>query len=467
MIDWPQTESKFGVTEIINRPVVVCKCDGCGRERDVRVRVKSRVVNGQMAWHCPKCVGQREDVRKKLQDSTVRQWKKEDYQEERKKCSLKLWEDEKFRNKVIAGDLRYHHGDQPVEDMLRDKHLRRLASGHDWRIKAKPWKHRTVEQQERFRLASRRWWNKNREKINELRQQYRDRRRLPIYGTTVRRCLEYKFFNIYGAHKSRYKIAGTPEPFPTTQQLAEILEKQRVGDSIKCHHCQKVVDVFHFDHLDGIKGERINPQRIVISCPYCNISRAHQNVKKISLDGYFIQQISREEANKLLIDHFLGTTKKGMEIFGLYKDAKLIGVASYSVSAHPGVGESLGVKDDEVMDLERLYVKPSDRIQNLMSWFIRRSIKYLHKLHPKLKAVVSYCEHQFEGGSHIAAGMIPLTCTHREKIYVDQKGDLHRRAEIYRKARSLGLREEQYANQIGLLKMTLPPKTKFLVPLEK
>ena len=148
-------------------------------------------------------------------------------------------------------------------------------------------------------------------------------------------------------------------------------------------------------------------------------------------------------------------------------DYRLIGVAAFSVPAHPSVGKSLGVKDDEIMDLERLFVIPKERVPNLMSWFIRRSTKYLHRLKPHLKAVVSFCEHQFEGGSHIAAGMIPLETKSKEKAYVDQEGKLHRRAKIYRKAKELGMREAEYAASQDLIKIVMPPKTKFLIPLDK
>ncbi|MDP1712558.1 MAG: hypothetical protein Q8K86_08885 [Candidatus Nanopelagicaceae bacterium] len=469
MIDWVLTSERVGTVPTLSgyRPKVVCRCDGCDTERVITVRKKSVVVDGQMTWFCSKCVGKREDVRAKLSATTKRKWSDKKYVTERRECSKRLWQDEKFAERVAAGDLRHYYGDST--DVAQERDKRRKKSAHNWRMSAKPWANMTPERQERQRLCSVRWWNKNREMLLEKQRAYRERHRLPIYGTTIQKCRQAKFFNIHHTHRSRYVIAGTPEPWPTTQQLEEILNRYIVGDKVQCHHCKKHVDMFHFDHLDGIRVEKVDPSRIVISCPYCNISRANKGVVNRTKIGdiYVVQQISVEEANAILVGHFLGRTNKATTSFGLYKEARLIGACCFAVPPHPGAGTSLGINDHELMDLDRLFVVPAERVSNLMSFFIRRSIKYLHKLKPGLKAVISYCEHQFEGGSHIAAGMIPLEGTRRDKVYLDGNGQMIRRTAVYRAARKEGMLEAQYAKFKGLIGVMTPPKTKFLVPLEK
>ena len=467
MIDWDLTAQRFGRRDFKgDKPKVVVRCDKCSKSREIRIRNKSKIIDGQMRWECPRCVALRASVRVKLSEATKKQWESEDYRRQRSKHSRELWLDEDFRQKVIHGELRHHYGDDADIEVERQKrrHIARLK----WQRKTKPWSKRTPEQEEKHRLCSIKWWQKNRERILELKKAYRRRQKLPIYGTTVAKCKKAKFFNIFFAHRARYVIAGTPEPYPTTQQLAEILEKYRKGSMIRCHHCQKVVSVFHYDHLGGITDKPVDASRIVISCPRCNLQRAHYNVRnRIKLDDYYVQEIEYCEANRLLKDHFLGVSKKIMKAFGLYKHDRLIGVAAFSVPAHPSVGHSIGVCDNEIMDLERLFVIPKERVPNLMSWFIRRSIRYLHKIKPHLKAVISFCEHQFEGGSHIAAGMIPLETHSKERMYVDKNGQLHRRVEIYRKARKAGMRESEYAASQQMIQVVMPPKTKFLVPLDK
>lgn len=61
MIDWDKTLARFGYSQPndfkgIKRPKVICACDGCGKERVITVRLKSRIYDNQMRWRCPSCV---------------------------------------------------------------------------------------------------------------------------------------------------------------------------------------------------------------------------------------------------------------------------------------------------------------------------------------------------------------------------------------------------------------------------
>jgi len=67
VIDWKLTEEQLNRTNISGyRPKVICRCDRCKTIQKITIRIKSRVVDDQMDWECPKCVGSRPAVKKKL-----------------------------------------------------------------------------------------------------------------------------------------------------------------------------------------------------------------------------------------------------------------------------------------------------------------------------------------------------------------------------------------------------------------
>lgn len=62
MIDWESTKKEFGFTDQtslhnIKRPKVICRCDVCHKSRAITIRVKSKIIDGQMKWKCHTCVG--------------------------------------------------------------------------------------------------------------------------------------------------------------------------------------------------------------------------------------------------------------------------------------------------------------------------------------------------------------------------------------------------------------------------
>jgi hypothetical protein len=114
MIDWNATKGNFGYgAECVKnayRPKVICRCDLCNKERIVTIRVKSRVVENQIDWKCPACIGQ--GLSEKFSESTKQCWldseyrsnqvdvkKSGEYLENQRKMGEERWEDSDYREK--------------------------------------------------------------------------------------------------------------------------------------------------------------------------------------------------------------------------------------------------------------------------------------------------------------------------------------------------------------------------------
>jgi hypothetical protein len=87
MINWEITFSQLGYDYDLlpksKRPMVICQCDHCHKTKPIRIRVKSKIVKGQMAWLCPACV--------KLRDS-----------DHISKQMTELWQNEVYRNHQLS-----------------------------------------------------------------------------------------------------------------------------------------------------------------------------------------------------------------------------------------------------------------------------------------------------------------------------------------------------------------------------
>lgn len=113
MINWDATYDQFGyTTDCLNvyRPKVICNCDVCGKEKVITIRVKSKVVDNQMAWKCHACVGS--SVACHLSQTTAQCWRdgtyrhnqlrikrSDDYLKHQADLSSKRWEDPEYRGK--------------------------------------------------------------------------------------------------------------------------------------------------------------------------------------------------------------------------------------------------------------------------------------------------------------------------------------------------------------------------------
>lgn len=100
MIDWDKTKIVFENFDINGyRPKVCIKCDNCGKESILTIRVKNKLKNNNIDWLCHKCIGKRNS--KILSDKTKKLWKNENYRNKISSNSQKMWNIEEYRSKIV------------------------------------------------------------------------------------------------------------------------------------------------------------------------------------------------------------------------------------------------------------------------------------------------------------------------------------------------------------------------------
>ena len=102
MINWTETKTQYGYDTIptIKRPKVICACDKCGKQRSIIIRVRSRIVDGQMPWLCQSCVKLAESLQ--ISVRMKKQWQNEEYRKSTSKSLKKLWENKDYRERHNA-----------------------------------------------------------------------------------------------------------------------------------------------------------------------------------------------------------------------------------------------------------------------------------------------------------------------------------------------------------------------------
>jgi hypothetical protein len=114
MINWNKTHKKFGYASLVDlkgikRPLVVCECITCKKEKDIQLRLKQDIT-----WTCPTCVSlSRGDkisrhLKTKWQDEAYRshqlaQKSQTDYKKNQSSLSIERWQNEAYSSKLRTG----------------------------------------------------------------------------------------------------------------------------------------------------------------------------------------------------------------------------------------------------------------------------------------------------------------------------------------------------------------------------
>lgn len=114
MINWNKTHKKFGYSSIIDlkgikRPLVVCECLQCKKEKDIQLRLKQEFI-----WTCPACISLSrsniisQHLKSNWQDKTYKsnqlaQKTRDDYKKNQSDLSKERWKTEEYASKLRTG----------------------------------------------------------------------------------------------------------------------------------------------------------------------------------------------------------------------------------------------------------------------------------------------------------------------------------------------------------------------------
>lgn len=469
MIDWGKTSREFGISGLIGyRPKVCVVCDGCGRNGTLTIRSKSKVVDNQISWNCPSCVGKREDVSKKLSKSTSKQWTDEEYKIARISGSKLMWDDPEFRKRHKKGIKSGRPTKRPIVGNTSDA------------LKSK-WKDKDYKQKI---LLSRGSAN---DKIAKLRDndQYRMRMaavraNMPSVSSlqetlySILDDLGVKYFREYQDKPNDVQCTIGPYNFdcviPREDKPALLIECQ--GEY--WHNLPKsiAIDKSKSSYINNNFSDQYELKQIWEHEFKCK-DRVVETIKywlgisKIESINFKFSDIviggCPSNDYKLLLSkyHYLSNAGRGGLVYGAYLGEELIGVCVFSPPVRQTVAPSLGYDDSEVRELSRLCIHPKYQKYNFASWFVSRCIKQLDQ---KYKCVISYCDTTFNhnGATYKACNFIEDGIIRPDYWYVDKDGWVMHKKSLYQHACKMGIKEKEYAEKHGYKKIYGQEKLRFV-----
>lgn len=180
-------------------------------------------------------------------------------------------------------------------------------------------------------------------------------------------------------------------------------------------------------------------------------------------------EIKRSKANEyvplLKKYHYLLNAGRGGIAYGAYYHNKLIAICIFSPLSRQNI-KIRNYDPDEARELSRFCIHPRYQKKNFGSWFISRCIKLLPA---KYRVIISYCDTTFNhNGSIYKASNFKLDQEVKPDYwYTSSNGWVMHKKTLYNKARSLCMKEREYAEDFGYFKVWGSHKLRFVYTRSK
>lgn len=477
MIDWEQTKSRFGISEVVGyRPKVICRCDGCDVGRVITIRVKSKVINNQMTWICPRCVASRKEVRDKLSKAASVKWQDRQYRLRQGVSSKKLWDNNEYRE-IISSRSREQFADkgrrQRMSEYYREKYVDSDYREQRRQYSLKLW------QDEKFRdnvLAAYddQWRAKHsrimkvvrnradvREKLAEARQNQPrvSSQQKMLYailddmgiGYVPEYSLGYYSFDCFiEDYDLLIEVQGEywhslPRAISNDKAKATYVERYFPSLSLKYLSEQdflfynRVVSLLH-QWLDIDQNKQVDFQ--------------FQDIRVVRISE---RAIAKDFLNRY---HYIGTLGKGGYVYGAYLDDVLVAVAVFS---KPTRHESTVRLKTDVRELTRFCIHPSYHKKNFASWLLSRCERFI-VADSGCEMLLAFSDPMIDhvGTIYKAANWQFDGYTSPSYYYVDEDGYVMHKKTLYNHACKMKMRESEYANKYKYKKVHVDKKYRYI-----
>lgn len=180
-----------------------------------------------------------------------------------------------------------------------------------------------------------------------------------------------------------------------------------------------------------------------------------------------IENNDKEIRKFLDSNHYARFGRMASKIYAAYLDEELVAIVKYASPIRQDVGPSIGYKNSDILELDRFCIHPSRQKKNFASWIMSKSINLVKKDMVTLKALVSFADLRFghHGGIYRASNWTQIGQTSKSYVYIDPDGNELNKKTLYQQAKVIGLKEKEYCEFLGLRKLTVPAKNKYVYKL--
>ena len=214
----------------------------------------------------------------------------------------------------------------------------------------------------------------------------------------------------------------------------------------------------------GFSTSHTPPVReIVPAAPTLDVSFSVADVDVAVSDG-LLAVVSFLESH-----HYAGYGRHGtVNVVGTV-GGSIVAAAKFASPVRKEVATSIGLNYRDVMELDRMCIRPDCHLKNFASWFLSRAVKVMSVRFPSIGHVVSFAdpEQGHSGTIYLAANWKDLGYGSRSYTYVAPDGSKIHKKTVYNGAKSRGLKESEFASSLGYVKSHTVAKRKFLFKVPK
>ena len=464
MIDWNATEKEFGYKSSNElkqkRSKVICKCDKCNKIKTITIRIKSKIVNEQMPWLCPSCVGKSRSP--KISEQLKKQWDDKDYRNKRSKSSLKLWESSEYTDlhskkvkeamdSVNMSEILLKRYEDPNARIiiteasnkawenpeLKKKHLAIMRNPAVREAISKKVRKKWLESEYRNKMAAARACQIGKiSSIQKMLYDLLDDIGVEYFPEGERTKFGYYVFDCYiESHKLLIECQGD---YWHSLQRSQMRDKQKFTYISKYFPGHKLVYFWEREFYENNKVLSRLKSLLGINSEAIDFSFSDVSVSKIDRSKNFLD-----------LYHYIGPGRGGIKI-GAFLSDELIAVAVFS---HP-VRQNLKF-DTSNLELSRFCIHPNYHKKNFASWFISKCVKLLPKT-----VLFSYADSTVghSGTIYKAAGWSFDHEVKPDYWYISDDGFVMHKKTLYNRAINLKLKESEFASKFRYQKIVGGPK---------
>ena len=458
MIDWEQTQFQLGLVDLSQyRPKVIVRCDQCGKQGVLTIRVKSKLRDNQLFWLCYKCANNKPEVRAKHSSDMKKQWMLDEYCLERSQSSRKRWEDLAYRNRISESASEFWKSSPERKEELHE-YYKKKYDNEKYRQK----------QRERSILL----WSQSdfREKVAA--GVGRSAVLNGIAPSSLHKVLEEYLNSLKVQFHGEYALGPYVFDYLLENPVGKPILLEIHGDY--WHHLAVSVER---DKRKATYALRLRDQydfKVLWEYEFYTRDRIISKLKKwfgiepapalvdFSFSDVEIRELGPKPARVFFTQyHYSGSLGRGGLIFGAYLGEELIGAIVYS----PVVRKEMAIKQNlscrEVTELSRLAIADHRHKLNFASWLISRTLK---RLSEKYKMVIAFADKTFghDGAVYRASNFELDGTVARSYWYIDQEGWVMHKKTLYEHARSLRMSEGEFAAKYNYRKTYGEEKLRFI-----
>lgn len=167
--------------------------------------------------------------------------------------------------------------------------------------------------------------------------------------------------------------------------------------------------------------------------------------------------------------HYMGRTGRRGWTVGAYIGDLLVGAVTISSITRAEMAARHGLSQSEVRELVRFCIHPDYQRKNFASWLLSRVVGWFRREFGGVRLLISFADttQGHVGTIYKASNWVEDGMTGPSYHYVSKDGDVVHKKTVYDRAKSAGLKERQYANEMGFVRRHELPKARFFLKIRR